>query len=77
VALATGRLGMRAADGGELSSEAIAVYARAPDGHWRIAIDLPWGLPAAAEDGSHHSSPSRQSHVSSPSGSSATATSST
>jgi len=27
------------------SSESAIVYARQPDGRWRLAIDAPWGLP--------------------------------
>lgn len=29
----------------EQSSESVVIYARQPDGSWRLAIDAPWGLP--------------------------------
>jgi uncharacterized protein (TIGR02246 family) len=29
----------------EQRSDSIVIYRRGPDGHWRIALDAPWGLP--------------------------------
>jgi uncharacterized protein (TIGR02246 family) len=48
-AIATGELRMRAPGHEEVqSATSVVVYARAPDGSWRVAIDAPWGLPATA-----------------------------
>lgn len=48
VAIATGELRMRVPGHEALqSTTSVVVYARAPDGSWRVAIDAPWGLPAA------------------------------
>jgi uncharacterized protein (TIGR02246 family) len=44
VALATGWLTL-SGEGYEHRSDSTVVYARDPDGHWRIALDAPWGLP--------------------------------
>lgn len=44
VALATGSLTL-SGEGFEQRSSSTVVYARGSDGHWRIALDAPWGLP--------------------------------
>ena len=44
IALATGSLTL-SGDGFEQRSDSTVVYARDADGHWRIALDAPWGLP--------------------------------
>jgi uncharacterized protein (TIGR02246 family) len=44
VALATGWLTLTG-EGFEQRSESAVVYHRGSDGHWRIALDAPWGLP--------------------------------
>ena len=53
IALATGTLTLSGdgADGPfEQQSRSTVVYARGPDGRWRIAIDAPWGLPRDETD---------------------------
>lgn len=49
VAVALGTLTMTGANGHGATfrqqSRSTVVYARGADGHWRIAIDAPWGLP--------------------------------
>jgi uncharacterized protein (TIGR02246 family) len=49
VAVGLGTLTMRGSgDGGRpfaQRSQSVVIYARRPDGSWRLAIDAPWGLP--------------------------------
>jgi uncharacterized protein (TIGR02246 family) len=49
VAIGLGTLTMRgASDGGQpfaQRSRSVVIYAKRPDGCWRLAIDAPWGLP--------------------------------
>jgi uncharacterized protein (TIGR02246 family) len=46
VAVALGTLKVSTAAQGLLAeASSVVVYARAPDGSWRVAIDAPWGLP--------------------------------
>ena len=62
VALAQGQVTMRASDGTTTRSDACAVYARNGDGGWQLALDAPWGLPAAPQTpsaGSGGDSPSQ------------------
>ena len=44
VALALGELTMSTADGAQMRTSALAVYERATESGWRVAIDAPWGL---------------------------------
>lgn len=48
VGLGTLTLSGSAGDGSEYrqQSSSTVLYARGPDGRWRIALDAPWGLPA-------------------------------
>ena len=49
VAVGVGTLTMSGADGDGQTfaqrSQSVVVYARSPDGSWRLALDAPWGLP--------------------------------
>ncbi len=51
VAVAVGSLTITGADADgrpfEQRSRSVVVYAKGPDGGWRLAIDAPWGLPGA------------------------------
>lgn len=55
VAIAVGTLTMTGADADgrpfKQQSRSAVVYARDPQGFWRVAIDAPWGLPSVSEVG--------------------------
>jgi uncharacterized protein (TIGR02246 family) len=47
IAVAVGTLTLNPGNGSAHRSSSVVVYSRAADGSWRVAIDAPWGLPAA------------------------------